>query len=124
MKTGIDRFAAKGRETSIQVRQERAKRRAAELAPIIAEVQANGATALQAIAAILNDRGIPTARGGSWSAVQVHRVLALTARDDIARLHPGIVPATAHRDKDTRPSAGVHDAAFLLRHPRRRMGSR
>lgn len=81
MKTGIDRFAAKGRETSIQVRQERAKRHAAELAPVIAAVQASGATTLQAIAAALNDRGIPTARGGSWSAVQVSRVLARTAQD-------------------------------------------
>lgn len=79
MKTGVDRFAAKGRETSIQVRQERAQRRAAELSPIIAEVQASGATTLQAIAAALNARGIPTARGGSWSAVQVQRVLARTA---------------------------------------------
>jgi hypothetical protein len=79
MKTGIDRFAAKGRETSIRVRQERAKRHAADLAPVIAEVQASGATTLQAIAAALNARGIPTARGGSWSAVQVQRVLARAA---------------------------------------------
>ncbi len=43
MKTGIDRFAVKGRETSIRVRQERAKRRAAELIPVIAALQAGGA---------------------------------------------------------------------------------
>jgi hypothetical protein len=51
--------------------------RAADIAPIIAEVQAAGATSLRAIAAGLNDRGIPTARGnGTWSAVQVARVMA------------------------------------------------
>jgi hypothetical protein len=40
------------------------------------ELQASGATSLRAIAAGLNERGIPTARGdGEWSAVQVMRVL-------------------------------------------------
>jgi DNA invertase Pin-like site-specific DNA recombinase len=46
------------------------------LAPTIAGLQAAGATSLRAIAAGLNERGIPTARGGQWSAVQVSRVLA------------------------------------------------
>jgi hypothetical protein len=36
------------------------------------------ALSLQAIADGLNDRSIPTARGGSWSATQVMRVLART----------------------------------------------
>jgi hypothetical protein len=49
--------------------------RAADLAPTIAEIQTAGATSLRAIAAGLNERGIPTARGGQWSAVQVSRVL-------------------------------------------------
>jgi len=79
MKTGVDRFASKGRQTSIRVRQERARQRAAELAPIIAELQAGGVTTLKAIADALNERGIPTARGGRWSAVQVSRVIAWTA---------------------------------------------
>ena len=63
MKTGIDRFAGKGRHTSIRVRQERARQRAAELALIIADLQASGATTLQAIAAALNKQGISTVRG-------------------------------------------------------------
>ena len=37
--------------------------RAADLAPTITELQAAGATSLRAIAAGLNERGIPTARG-------------------------------------------------------------
>jgi DNA invertase Pin-like site-specific DNA recombinase len=49
--------------------------RAADLRPIIADVQASGASSLRAIAAVLNHRGIPAARGGAWSAVQVGRVL-------------------------------------------------
>jgi hypothetical protein len=55
----------------------RAKARAADLAPTIAELQAAGATSLRDIAAALNERGIPTARGtGTCSATQVMRVLA------------------------------------------------
>jgi DNA invertase Pin-like site-specific DNA recombinase len=42
-----------------------------------AELRAAGATSLRAIAAGLNARGIPTARGsGSWSATQVLRTMA------------------------------------------------
>jgi hypothetical protein len=47
----------------------------AMVAPIIKELQAAGKTSLRAIAAGLNDAGIPTARGSEWSAVQVRRVL-------------------------------------------------
>jgi hypothetical protein len=55
--------------------QKRANDRAADLMPTITELQAAGATSLRAIAAGLNERGIPTTRGGKWSAVQVLRVL-------------------------------------------------
>jgi DNA invertase Pin-like site-specific DNA recombinase len=53
--------------------------RAADLAPVIAELQAAGATSLRAIAVGLNERRIPTARGGEWSPTQVMRVLARKA---------------------------------------------
>jgi hypothetical protein len=43
---------------------------------VIADLQAAGATSLQAIADGLNERSIPAARGGQWSATQVMRVLA------------------------------------------------
>jgi DNA invertase Pin-like site-specific DNA recombinase len=49
--------------------------RAADLRPIIADLRAGGASSLRQIAAGLNRRGIPTARRGAWSAVQVKRVL-------------------------------------------------
>jgi hypothetical protein len=35
-----------------------------------------GATSLRQIAAVLNERGITTSRGGEWSAVQVQRLMA------------------------------------------------
>jgi DNA invertase Pin-like site-specific DNA recombinase len=47
----------------------------ADLRPVLDEVRANGAVTLRDIAARLNERGIPTARGGAWTAVQVKRVL-------------------------------------------------
>lgn len=67
-----------GRAVSKAVRQETARRRAADLAPILAEIQGSGATSLPAIAAELNSRGIPAARGGAWSATQVMRILRRT----------------------------------------------
>jgi DNA invertase Pin-like site-specific DNA recombinase len=70
---------AKGREASMKVRKAEADRRSSDLSPIIAEIKAAGATSLREIAAALNTRGIPTARGGQWSAVQVSRVLARAA---------------------------------------------
>ena len=67
---------AKHRALSAAARQREAGDRAADLAPTIAELQAGGATSLRAIAAGLNERDIPTARGeGEWTATQVMRVL-------------------------------------------------
>src|SRR5262245_61779826 len=66
------KIAAMGRKAVIA----HANERAADLAPIVREIQAAGATSLRAIAAGLNERGIPTANGqGEWQAVQVSRVL-------------------------------------------------
>jgi hypothetical protein len=50
---------------------------AADLAPVITELQAAGAASLRAIADGSNQRGIPTARGNAvWSATLVMRVMA------------------------------------------------
>jgi len=57
------------------VKAAKADKRAADLAPVIADIQAGGAGSLRAIAAELNRRGIRTARGGEWSAVQVARIM-------------------------------------------------
>ncbi len=64
----------KGRAISVAVRQGNAKQRITDLAPIVAELRARGASSLRQIAEGLNERGIPTARGGRWSAVQVQRL--------------------------------------------------
>jgi DNA invertase Pin-like site-specific DNA recombinase len=73
-RVSAERFAeigAVGRE----IRTQNAKALRAELLPTIAQIQAAGAISLRQIAGELNTRGISTARGGEWSAVQVQRVL-------------------------------------------------
>jgi DNA invertase Pin-like site-specific DNA recombinase len=70
-------ISAEAREISRQARQAASEARAADLAPVIAELQAAGATSLGGLARGLNERGIPTARGDTkWTPVQVSRVLA------------------------------------------------
>ena len=57
------------------IRKANADRFAENIAPIIREIQASGATSLREIAAALNARGIRSARGGDWSAVTVRDVI-------------------------------------------------
>jgi DNA invertase Pin-like site-specific DNA recombinase len=52
-----------------------ANERAANIAPVLAELREAGIVSLRAIADALNDRGIPAAKGGTWSPTQVNRVL-------------------------------------------------
>jgi DNA invertase Pin-like site-specific DNA recombinase len=81
VKLGGDRGArltAKQRALGRAARQAKAHARAADLAPTIKELQAAGCESLRALAAGLEERGIPAARGGKWSAVQVARLLEMT----------------------------------------------
>jgi len=78
VKLGGDRGArltAKARAAGRAVLQAQARARAIDLAPTIKELQAAGYESLRAIAAALDNRGIPAVRGGNWSAVQVARLL-------------------------------------------------
>jgi DNA invertase Pin-like site-specific DNA recombinase len=70
------KLSAKARKAGQEANARKAAAHAADLAPVISELQAAGATSLRAIAAGLNDRGIPTIRGGEWTATQVMRVMA------------------------------------------------
>lgn len=51
------------------------RRHAQNVLPLIREVQAAGARTLAEITAALNARGVETARGGSWAAMTVKRIL-------------------------------------------------
>ena len=56
-----------------------ADRFAKNVAPIIREIQSTGVASHRAIARSLNSRGIATARGGVWTAVQVGSILQRAA---------------------------------------------
>ncbi|KQP69959.1 resolvase [Methylobacterium sp. Leaf111] len=49
---------------------------AANVLPVVSSIQASGTISHRRIAAELNARRVPTARGGDWSAVQVGRLLS------------------------------------------------
>jgi DNA invertase Pin-like site-specific DNA recombinase len=53
-----------------------ADRHAANVLPIVRDIQKAGASTLRAIADALNARGISTARGGKWHAMTVSNLLA------------------------------------------------
>ena len=67
---------AQARKVAVEVIEANAERHAANVLPIIREVQRAGAKSLRAIAEALNARGIPTARGGRWQAQTVSNALA------------------------------------------------
>jgi hypothetical protein len=74
--TRMNGFTSAARRTGIEVRAARANQKAAHLAPIDKELQAGGITSLNAIAAELNARHVPTPAGsGRWHAMQVSRLL-------------------------------------------------
>jgi Recombinase len=77
---GISRRKLEATRRTRRARVPRTEAQAADLAAIVAELRAGGST-LQAIAAALNERGIPTATGaGEWRKHQVWRVLTRRRR--------------------------------------------
>ena len=67
---------AEAREVAVATIEANAERFAANVLPIIREVQRAGAGTLREVADALNARGIATARGGRWYAMTVSNVLA------------------------------------------------
>jgi DNA invertase Pin-like site-specific DNA recombinase len=74
VKLGGPRYAEAARIGGARNR-ETADQFAANIRPLIRELQANGVTTYRAIAQALSLRGVPTARGGQWSAVQVFNIM-------------------------------------------------
>jgi hypothetical protein len=60
---------------AVEKRKVQAAARAADLAPIIAEIRASGRTSLHAVAAELDARQVPAPRGGKWTAPAVMRLI-------------------------------------------------
>lgn len=70
-RTNLPEARAKG----ITTNQNDADTHAANVLPIIRQIQASGASTLRAVANALNARGIHTARGGVWHAATVRNIL-------------------------------------------------
>lgn len=71
--------AAQGTQASAAVRSRQADERARDLAPLITSLRQAGCS-LEAIARELHDRAISTARGGSWTAQNVSRLMRRAAQ--------------------------------------------
>jgi hypothetical protein len=70
-------ISRKAAATALNIRRVRAAKRAADLAPIVAELRAAGVTNLRDIAAEMNRRSIPTLSGrGECQADAVRQLLA------------------------------------------------
>lgn len=69
------RRAAKGNGAAIEAVRANAEDRAADYAPIIADIRAAGMRSLPALARELNARGIVTPRGGNWHPSSVRNLL-------------------------------------------------
>jgi DNA invertase Pin-like site-specific DNA recombinase len=67
----LDEARIKGRAALVA----NADRFAANTLPIIKQIQSSGVTTLRGIAVALAARGVPTARGGAWTPVQVSNLM-------------------------------------------------
>jgi len=70
-------FTAEVRQQGIEAQRQRANERARQLSHVLDEIAREGVTSANGIANVLNERGIPTARGGKWTA---HSVINVRAR--------------------------------------------
>ncbi|ESY73955.1 recombinase family protein [Mesorhizobium sp. M0051] len=75
---------AEAQAMSRTVRTAQADAFAANILPIIRDIQASGVKSLRQIATALNARGIASARGGTWTAVQVTDIINRDARKKLS----------------------------------------
>jgi hypothetical protein len=71
----MEGMARKGTAASATVRRGAVAKRNDHLLPGIEDIRGAGLSTLQQIADGLNERGITAARGGTWTAVQVRRIV-------------------------------------------------
>jgi len=71
---GNPKLSEARRRASI-AKKESADRYSANVLPVIREIQASGVKSFRGVARALAARGIPTARGGEWTPVQVSAIL-------------------------------------------------
>ena len=74
LETGLGQFGVAHRVHNVAMAEN--DQHAANVLPVIREIQRAGATSLHQVADALNARGITTPRGGAWYAKSVSNVLA------------------------------------------------
>ena len=78
----LSKHAGKGAAASRIVRMAKARKRQADVMPVIESIRSAGIATLKGIAAELNSRSIPAPRGGQWTATQVSRILSTVAQSE------------------------------------------
>jgi DNA invertase Pin-like site-specific DNA recombinase len=73
---GSAHLAGLGNGSAVAAVKAKAQARAEDLADVVADIRAGGATSTRAIAAELTKRGMLTPRGGQWHATSVANLLA------------------------------------------------
>jgi DNA invertase Pin-like site-specific DNA recombinase len=68
--------AAKGNASAVRALKVAADRHAADLAPVVAQLQSEGYSSLPALAKALNERQMQTPRGGKWYPSSVRNLLS------------------------------------------------
>jgi DNA invertase Pin-like site-specific DNA recombinase len=71
---------SEARRLAALAKKESADRYSANLLPVIRDIQRSGIKSLRGVARALAARGIPTARGGAWTPVQVSSILQRSRR--------------------------------------------
>jgi hypothetical protein len=79
---------------------------------MVQELQAAGCESLRAIAAGLDERGIPAARGDKWSAVQVARLLG-AAGILSAEAKPMAQASSPYSDQNARRAARLDSPSYV-----------
>ena len=69
---------SEARQRATVAKKESADRYAGNVLPVIRDIQRSGIKSLRGVAKALAARGIPTARGGTWTPVQVSAILRRT----------------------------------------------
>ncbi|RWJ97001.1 recombinase family protein [Mesorhizobium sp.] len=77
---------------SVEVRMAQADAFAANILPIIRDIQASGVKSRRQVAVALNARGVASARGGTWTAVQVTDIINREERLRSVPPGPGAEP--------------------------------
>ena len=70
----------------------------ADLAPVLADIRAGGATTLRAVAAELTARWIRTRRGGKWGMGNVKGLVQRLGRPSLSKMFLKLTRAAAHAE--------------------------